>query len=796
MTALDGHAPLVALLGPTNTGKTHRAVERLLEHPTGMMGLPLRLLAREIYDRITARVGEQAVALLTGEEKRIPRHPRYWICTVEAMPVGQEVSFVAVDEIQLVSHPERGHVFTDRLLRARGAVETWFLGSEPVRPLVERLVPTVQIRSHPRLSRLTHAGRVTLHALPPRSAVVAFGVPQVYALAERLRQTRGGAAVVLGALSPRTRNAQVAMYQAGEVDHLVATDAIGMGLNLDLLHVAFAATRKFDGRESRLLEGAELAQIAGRAGRYLEDGTFGTVAPQPELPEPLWQAIERHQFPAQQFAWWRSTDVDSSSLEALVVSLEQRPHRPELRRAQDAIDLECLRLLAQKPEIRALTTSHDAVELLWQACQIPDFGNLLVQQHARLVAEVYEQLRGPRGRLDPDWLDANVRRLDDSRGDIDTLMQRIELTRTWTYVSHHRSWLDDPVDWQQRTRGIEERLSDALHARLVERFVDTGQRSVPRARKRVRHRPEERDIEPSRDSPFARLLSLKLDLKEAMPPAGSEVLPWVEALIDAPYEAFRVDSCARISFRTEGIVAQMTRGTDLLHPDLRLDLPEGVGAGARAQAQRRLMAWTRDLVAELLAPLRHERLAAAGGAVRGLVYQLEQGLGVVPTDQARSQIEALTTPDREVLARSGVALGVRHVYAKALLRPAAVQQRMALYRAFVGAAEPLPDPREATTSFVAAPGIDPHACLAIGFPVVAGRAIRADVIERIDARLRALSRQGAFVPPPEIASWLGCSVADLLQVVVALGYADDGTGQYVRRRPTRKRRRGGRRAAR
>ncbi|MDB4993388.1 MAG: ATP-dependent helicase, partial [Myxococcaceae bacterium] len=417
---------ITALLGPTNTGKTHRATERMLEHDTGMIGLPLRLLAREVYDKVSARVGEAQVALVTGEEQRIPPRPSYWVSTVEAMPVEREVDFVAVDEIQLAEHDQRGHVFTSRVLSARGRKETWLLGAGTMRRVLSELAPTARIVEHPRLSRLSFAGSVPLARLPPRSAVVAFSMSQVYEIAERLRIRKGGAAVVLGALSPRTRNAQVAMFQAGEVDYLVATDAIGMGLNLGVGHVAFAALRKFDGHEVRALEDAELGQIAGRAGRWIENGTFGTIAPL-DLGASTVSAIEEHRFPSVTRVRWRNDRLDFSSIDALTASLAQRPTRGVLRLASDAEDTTALLRLVAREDVARAARGEAQVRLLWDVCTIPDFRKLLLEVHVDLLAELFLELVS-RGTLDDDWMAAHVRGLDDMRGDVETLVARIAST--------------------------------------------------------------------------------------------------------------------------------------------------------------------------------------------------------------------------------------------------------------------------------------------------------------------------------------------------------------------------------
>ncbi len=489
---------VVAELGPTNTGKTHRAIERMLAHDTGMIGLPLRLLAREVYDRVTARVGEGRVALMTGEEKRLPPRPDYWICTVEAMPTDRPVDFLAVDEIQLAAHRERGHVFTDRLLHARGRRETWFLGADTMRPMVQALIPHASLKRATRLSQLRYSGPRSLKSLPPRSAVVAFSADRVYELAEALRRLRGGVAVVLGALSPRTRNAQVAMYQAGEVQYLVATDAIGMGLNLDLNHVAFAALSKFDGAEQRDLFPDELAQIAGRAGRHLNDGSFGTLNTLSELPPRVVSAIESHRFPAVRSLIWRNEALDFSSPESLLDSLSRAPRHSAFIRVERADDFDALRELSRVPAIREVATDRAMVELLWQVCQIPDFRKGLFGSHVALLRETFLQLSEGDGTLEQAWLARQVSPLDDVSGDIHTLMDRLAAIRIWTYISHRSSWLHDAEQWQERTRRIEDALGDALHERLVERFVQRAARRSARRFVRATAQPSARVGQPLR----------------------------------------------------------------------------------------------------------------------------------------------------------------------------------------------------------------------------------------------------------------------------------------------------------
>jgi ATP-dependent RNA helicase SUPV3L1/SUV3 len=727
-TSADGR--LTALLGPTNTGKTHRAIERMLDFDSGVMGLPLRLLAREVYDRVSARIGEQAVALVTGEEKRVPARPRYWICTTEAMPLDLRADFVAVDEIQLVGHPERGHVFTDRLLHARGRVETWFLGSSTVEALVRSQLPDVRIVKLPRLSRLLHKGQSSLRTLPRRSAVVAFSMPEVYELADALRRRRGGAAVVLGALSPRVRNAQVALYQAGEVDFLVATDAIGMGLNLDIDHVALAGTRKFDGFESRDLEGAELAQIVGRAGRHLRDGTFGTLAPEPELSRGLVQQLEQHRFAPQQFAYYRNSSLDFSSLAALLSSLARRPPRAGLRSVPDADDVLVLRALAKRPEVAARSGDPTLLRTLWEVCRIPNYEKRIPEHQAERLAPLFQQL-SERGRIASEYVDAQLRNLERYDGDIHTLMDRLSAVRTFTYVSHQGGWLEQQEEFRLRTRAVEDRLSDALHERLLERFVEPAERrrtrSLSKAERADQHHP------------FARLALLDVGGSDAEPRSQ---IDWVERLVSADYQELLLDPAGELWFDGER-VARLARGQSLLRPELKLVLSDAVDAGARSRIERRLRAHTRDLVNSLLEPL---ALAVSDSApLRGLSYQLEQGLGTVLKRDASAQLAGLSDQERALLVQREIVVGRHTVYAAPLLASERLTVREALCRAQLGreAAVGLPSTqllyqRLAATS-------DRELALRVGFVPLASWAVRCDVLERLAALPPEAAREEAML---------------------------------------------------
>src|SRR6266478_1368341 len=474
-------AGVTAVLGPTNTGKTHLAIERMLAHSSGVIGLPLRLLAREVYNKIVDRAGVDSVALITGEEKIKPPKARFWVSTVEAMPRDLDVSFLAVDEIQIAADLERGHVFTDRILHRRGRDETLLLGAATMRPIIERLLPGASIVTRPRLSQLEFAGDRKITRQPRRTAIVAFSADEVYAIAELIRRQHGGAAVVLGSLSPRTRNAQVAMFQNGDVDYLVATDAVGMGLNLDVDHVAFASDRKYDGYQFRRLNPSEFAQIAGRAGRATRDGTFGTTGRCAPFEPELVNALQNHSFESVKTLQWRHSKLDFSSLGALQVSLALTPSHEALTRAPIAEDQRVLDHAARDADVREMAHGAAAVERLWDACQIPDYRKIAPAAHAELVTTLFGFLM-QKGRIPDAWFAAQVEQADRVDGDIDTLSSRIAQIRTWTFVANRPDWLADPealqATAQKALAGEIDARAEKLAAAPDDQFVLTSDATI------------------------------------------------------------------------------------------------------------------------------------------------------------------------------------------------------------------------------------------------------------------------------------------------------------------------------
>ncbi|MBN8809937.1 MULTISPECIES: helicase-related protein [unclassified Sphingomonas] len=777
-------SPITAVLGPTNTGKTHLAVERMAGHASGMIGFPLRLLAREVYDRVVRMKGSDAeVALITGEEKILPPKARWFLCTAESMPLEREVAFVGLDEAQLGADPERGHVFTDRLLRARGREETMILGSDSLKPMLKALVPEAEVIGRPRFSTLSYAGAKKLSRLPRRSAIVAFSAEEVYAVAEALRRLRGGAAVVMGALSPRTRNAQVAMFQAGEVDYLVATDAIGMGLNMDVHHVAFASLSKFDGRRQRRLTVAEMAQIAGRAGRHQRDGTFGALheeGPNAFTPEEV-LAIEAHRVPPLEKLYWREGEPDFASIDALIASLEARPQNAVLRAAPEAVDLAVLKRLSEEDWVRQRVRAPAMVKRLWAACGLPDFRKLGPEPHSRFVGRLFGHLSEGFGHVPHQWFADEIQRLDNMGGDVETLAGRIAAARSWAYIAHRADWLEDPVHWAERTRAVEEKLSDALHASLTQRFVDKRttvllrQIGADASSLPVTIGPEgEVTVEEHAlgtltgfrftVAPEARAADKRMLLAAAEKRLGGEYRKRGAALAEAGDEAIAL---AGSVLAWNGVaVATLEPGPNIARPRIRLDRTLDVlDPAARNAVQARLERWFADQVGKRVTVLGKldaaTRDPAAGAPLRALANALLEAGGLLPRRAAATLVEALDPQARQRLRRIGVTIGTLDIFAPALLKPGAARWR----RELMGLPDTPPD--GATVLPRAAAGAD----LVHGYRPLGAQAVRVDLVERI-ARAAHDARQGRkpFAPDPALATSMGLTAETLARLMAQLGF--------------------------
>ncbi len=781
-------ARITAVLGPTNTGKTHYAIERMLAYRTGVIGLPLRLLAREVYDRCVAARGPSVVALVTGEERIVPDRAQYWVCTVEAMPLEIGADFVAIDEIQLCADADRGHVFTDRLLHARGLKETLFLGSDTMRGAIAALVPGATFLHRERFSTLTWGGAKKISRLPARSAIVGFSVESVYAIAELIRRQKGGCAVVMGALSPRTRNAQVALYQSGEVDYLVATDAIGMGLNLDVRHVAFSSLTKFDGSRMRPLHPQELGQIAGRAGRHLNPGTFGVTGEARPPDEAVIEAIEQHRFPPVQRLYWRNADLAFGTVERLVASLERHTADPWLTRVRDADDLTALKALADLPAVRSRLLSAPDVRLLWDVCRIPDFRGVSTSEHAGLLERIFGFLHGG-GPIPDDWLARNVARIDRTDGDIDALSKRLAYVRTWTYVAQRRGWVGDEKHWRDATRAVEDRLSDALHTALTLRFVDRRTAVLLRRLKQketlVAEVNDKGEVHVEGEF-IGRLSGFRFRQDGSASPDAAKTLRQASLQALAPQFSLRSDRFlnapdTEIDFTEQGglmwgaeAVGKLVAGPTPLRPQAEPFVDEEAGPEVAEKVRRRLQHFIDGKVATLFDPLmglaRDETLS---GAPKGFAFRMVEALGVLSRDEVSEEVRALDQEARGALRRHGLRFGQFTVFLPILLKPAATRLRLVLWSLAQGLAEfpESPPPGLVTIPNLAAvPRL--HYTLA-GYYPAGSRAIRIDMLERLADLLRAKDGRGGFEATPDMLSITGMTLEQFADLMQGLGYRAD-----------------------
>ncbi|MDT8329513.1 helicase-related protein [Roseomonas gilardii] len=785
-----------AVLGPTNTGKTHLAITRMLAHSSGIIGFPLRLLARENYDRMVAAKGEQHVALITGEEKIIPPEARWFACTVEAMPLDRKVEFLAVDEIQLCADPDRGHVFTDRLLHARGMVETMFLGAETIRPLLQRLVPRAEIETRPRLSQLTYAGPAKLTRLPPRSAVVAFSAGEVYAIAEAIRRRRGGCAVVMGRLSPRTRNAQVALYQEREVDFLVATDAIGMGLNMDVDHVAFASLTKFDGHRSRELSAQEAAQIAGRAGRGMRDGTFGVTADCPPLSDEIVEKIESHQFEPLQTLAWRNSALDFASPEALLESLAAPPPFAGLAKGNDADDHITLAALARMEDVRGLANSRSRVALLWEACQIPDFRKLADETHQNFCARAFKHLAQD-GHLPEDWIASGIASCNSIEGDLDTLMARLASIRVWSFVAARNDWFRDAARFQGEAREAEDRVSDALHERLTARFVDRRaahlMRKLDDGEEELLSAVTRRGEVVVEGHPVGKISGFNFEaateagageeerkaLLRAARRALKEEMPRRVSLLEASNDdAFGLTPLQRVTWTLPGSpppgspgheaaeIARLKAGPSADKPLVEPLNSEFLDSAQRERVRARLATWLENTIKKAMAPLEAaETKAAEDSSLRGHLFRLREYLGLVPGGTERE----ITPELRAKLKGIGVRAGRFALYLPEMLKPRPMALRAQLWALAAESAVP-PLPVGGLVSITPPSNWPAGFAAQMGWVLAGEVMIRLDVAERVAGELGHLTRRAPALLPGDIASRLGVKAEALAPALTALGF--------------------------
>lgn len=779
---------LKAILGPTNTGKTHYALERMMGHATGMIGLPLRLLAREVYDRVVQAKGPRAVALVTGEERIIPDQARYWVCTVEAMPTDQRVDCLVVDEIQLAEDEERGHVFTDRILHARGSQETLLLGAETMREPLRELEFDIDTDVRTRFSTLAYSGSKKITKLPKRTAIVAFSADQVYAIAEVLRRQKGGSAVVMGGLSPRTRNAQVGLYQSGEVDFLVATDAIGMGLNLDVTRVAFAGRAKFDGRRHRALTAAECGQIAGRAGRFRDDGEFGETGNCPPFEDELIHAIESHRYAPVAELQWRNSRLDFRSVRTLIASLAQKSDHPILRQNPNALDEWVLRRMAEDASIGPDVRGVERVRRLWDLARLPDFRKAGPEGHGRLVLGLAETLSDPDARLGNDAMARRIAALDVKLGDIATLQQRLAMIRTWTYAAFRSDWLAEPEHWRKKTREVEDRLSDALHDALTLRFVDRRTTALIAGLKREDVLTTE--VSDTGDviiegHAVGRLVGLNfvpdttastLEGRTVRNAALNALQPIIaerlKSLSGAPESGLQISETAEIIWKGAP-VARLVAGPHWLAPSARLIGGESAELHQREAASTRVNEWLGGEIAKRLPT--HFKLkfeadsVALDGLARGLAFRLlETGAAADLREEDRALLPG--SKDRDALKLAGIRSGRIAAYIPDSQKPAA--QRL------IAILQSLSDDRAHRIAPEGAGSFDLDGewtegdLIAQGYLRFGKRAVRADLAERLGWELSSRRRaagQSVFEVPPELASIVSCPLDDFHVVLKGFG---------------------------
>ena len=776
---------IVAVLGPTNTGKTHYAIERMLAHRSGVIGLPLRLLAREVYDKIVALRGPSVVALVTGEERIVPDRAKYWVCTVEAMPEGMGCDFLAVDEIQLCADPERGHIFTDRLLRARGLHETLFLGAETMRKAIAALVPTADFLYRDRFSELSYSGQKKISRMPARSAIVSFSVDNVYGIAELLRRQKGGAAVVMGALSPRTRNAQVEMYQNGDVDYLVATDAIGMGLNLDVNHVAFSATSKFDGNRMRPLMANELAQIAGRAGRHMNNGTFGVTGEAGPLHDEVLEAITENRFQPLSKLYWRNSKLQFGTTKALIASLETHTDNDWLTRVRESDDLGALKTLVEDVEVQARASDGASVTLLWDVCRIPDFRGISGREHADLLSVIYNYLH-EKGQIPQVWLARQINRIDNTQGDIDALSKRLAYIRTWTYVAQRKDWVDDHSHWRDATRAVEDRLSDALHIALTQRFVDRRTSILMRRLKQKESlvadvnkdgevTVEEQFVGRLEGFRFQQDVSGSPDEAKTLRSASLQALTpefhlRANRMYNAPDTEFDFTEQGGLMWGTSA-VGKLIPGPDALKPHVQAFVDVEAGPEVTEKVTRRLQHFIDRKVSTLFEPLLNmQRDETLTGMARGFAFQMIEGLGLLDRADVGEDVKSLDQESRSALRKHGIRFGQFTVFMPLLLKPAPTRLRLLLWSLASGLQE---FPEAPPPGLVTVPTDDkaPEGYhLKSGYRAAGERALRVDMAERLADMLRTQDTRGGFEATADMLSITGMTLEQFANLMQGLGY--------------------------
>ena len=775
---------ITAVLGPTNTGKTHLAIETMLSFESGMIGFPLRLLAREIYDKVIKKVGSDKVALITGEEKIIPSHAKYFLCTVESMPIDKHLDFVGIDEIQMCADHERGHIFTDRLLNLRGNKLTMLMGSNTIKNIISNLSDDVEFINRDRLSKLTYSGHKKISRITRKTAIIAFSAEDVYAIAELVRRQKGGAAIVMGSLSPKTRNAQVELYQSGDVDYLVATDAIGMGINMSLDHVYFSNLKKFDGRKLRRLNLSEIGQIAGRAGRYLNDGNFGITGECKEInPEEI-ELLENHKFEKIQSLFWRNSNLNFENPNSLIKSLDEKPHKKFLRKINECEDEKALKFFIRDKNSKNLEFTKQELSLLWECCQIPDFVKKTYGNHYEVIGNVFKYLNSKNGRITDDYMRLQLMKLDKLEGNVDSLSNRIANVRTWSYVSNKNNWIENQNYWIEKTKLLEDKLSDRLHEELTKTFIDKRASVLARGLKQDMTFDtkilENNDVMID-DQFIGKIKGLKLeldlkkgaletDIKSLKKTARQTVGPELEKRIQKIIETGIIDM--RDDFKiywNQFAIGKLIPGKDYLNPNFELIVDEILEQNQKQKLINFIEKWIKNKISTVLESLIDLKdLKEKNSSIKALSYQLYENNGVLKRDQVSDYLKSLGQNERKILRDLGVKFGRYHIFLHKLIKPEAVSLRTLLWKNYHQKYFDLKPPTFGLNFLENKNYKNTNFMLLCGFEKFDNFYVRIDILERLFMQIINSEKEIKMVP--EMLNLLGCNKENFKKLLKNMNY--------------------------
>ena len=777
---------IVALLGPTNTGKTHVAIEKMLEFDSGIFGLPLRLLAREVYDKCVGKIGRDKVALITGEEKIIPTTANYFICTVESMPKNKNVDFVAIDEIQMCADRERGHIFTERMLETRGAKLTMFLGSQVMAKIIEELVNNVEFEKKDRYSKLSYSGIKKISRLDRKVAIIAFSIEEVYAIAELVRRQKGGAAVIMGSLSPKTRNSQVGLYQSGDVDYLIATDAIGMGLNMDINEIYFSNLKKFDGKKTRRLNLIEMSQIAGRAGRYKNDGGFGTTGDCETLNSDEIEKIEKHNLPDTRTIYWRNSKLNFKNPDSLISSLELKPSHKSLLRTNDSLDESVLRFFLKKGANNIIY--HKNLELLWECCQIPDFEKKAYGQHINVIDKVFQFLSTRKKRIPSTFMKEQLKGLEKDHGNVDLLSHRLSNVRTWSYVANKKNWVENSDYWVQLTKNIEDKLSDKLHDELTKSFIDKKISILSRSLKQdlVLNTEINNDNKIYIDGQLIGELkglkflievtskTLDTDIKSIKKAARKgvekELVKRVDKILNEA--EIEVSRDSKIIWKNNPI-ARLKKGSDYLNPDIDIIADDSLNEDSKAKLHIFLSKWLSSYINEILGDLiKLTKHKLSNQYLRGLLFQLYENNGVVKRSEVDKIVKSIPAKERKKLWGMGVKIGRYHIYLPKMLKPKAVEFRIGLWKIFYNLSDKNKIPKSGL-NFLLGTSLEKNFLLLCGFEKFGEFFVRIDILEKLFLKIIDNTKEKKFKINAEMMNLLGCSKDNFYKLMTYMNYKKD-----------------------